>query len=89
MKASVLLIACGALAKEIVEIKKLNSWGHIKVQCLPAELHNRPEKIPGAVKAEIEKYQSEIDNIFVADADGGTGRMLDKVLADYGSERLT
>ena len=88
MKASVLLIACGALAKEIVEIKELNGWTHIKVQCLPAELHNRPEKIPGAVKAEIEKYRSEFDSIFVAYADCGTGGMLDKVLADYDIERL-
>ena len=88
MKETVLLIACGALAKEIVEIKKLNSWAHIKIQCLPAELHNRPEKIPGAVKAEIERYQPEFDNIFVAYADCGTGGMLDKVLAEYAIERL-
>ena len=88
MKASVLLIACGALAKEIVEIKKLNSWAHIKVQCLPAELHNRPENIPGAVRTEIEKYRREFDSIFVAYADCGTGGMLDKVLAEYGIERL-
>jgi hypothetical protein len=88
MKASVLLIACGALAKEIVEIKRLNNWAHIKIQCLPAELHNRPEKIPAAVKTEIEKYQSEFDSIFVAYADCGTGGMLDKVLADYDIERL-
>jgi hypothetical protein len=88
MKASVLLIACGALAKEIVEIKRLNNWDHIKIQCLPAELHNRPEKIPAAVKTEIEKYQSQFDSIFVAYADCGTGGMLDKVLADYDIERL-
>jgi hypothetical protein len=88
MKETVLLIACGALAKEIAAIRKLNSWAHIKIQCLPAELHNRPEKIPGAVKTEIEKHQSEFDNIFVAYADCGTGGMLDKVLADYGVERL-
>lgn len=88
MKASVLLIACGALAKEIVEIKRLNNWAHIKIQCLPAELHNRPEKIPAAVKTEIEKYQSEFDSIFVAYADCGTGGMLDKVIADYDIERL-
>lgn len=88
MKASVLLIACGALAKEIVEIKKLNSWAHIKVQCLPAELHNRPEKIPEAVRAEIQKYRAEFDNIFVAYADCGTGGMLDNVLAEFGIERL-
>jgi len=88
MKESVLIIACGALAKEIVEIRKLNGWEHIKIQCLPAKLHNRPEKIPAAVRAEIEKYQSQFENIFVAYADCGTGGMLDKVLAEHGVERL-
>ena len=88
MKASVLIIACGALAKELIEIKKLNGWTHIKIQCLPAELHNRPAKIPGAVRSEIEKYRSEFDSIFVAYADCGTGGVLDKVLADYDIERL-
>jgi hypothetical protein len=88
MKETVLLIACGALAKEIVEIKKLNGWTHVKIQCLPPELHNRPEKIPEAVRAEIKKYASEFDNIFVAYADCGTGGMLDSVLAEYEIERL-
>jgi len=88
MTETVLIIACGALAKEIVEIKKLNGWAHIKIQCLPAELHNRPEKIPEAVRAEIEKHQSTIEHMFVAYADCGTGGMLDKVLQDYGIERL-
>ena len=89
MKETVLLIACGALAKEIVEIKKLNGWAHLKIQCLPAELHNRPEKIPAAVKAAIEKYQSKFDDIFVAYADCGTGGQLDAVLAEFDIERLT
>ena len=80
MNETVLIIACGALAKEIVEIKKLNSWAHIKIQCLPADLHNRPEKIPAAVKAEIQKYESDFENIFVAYADCGTGGRLDAVL---------
>jgi hypothetical protein len=88
MKETVLIIACGALAKEIVEIKKLNSWGHIKIQCLPAEFHNRPEKIPGAVRETIEKFRSEFDHIFIAYADCGTGGLLDKVLAEYDLERL-
>jgi hypothetical protein len=88
MTETVLIIACGALAKEIVEIKKLNAWAHIKIQCLPAELHNRPEKIPDAVRAEIEKYQSTFEHMFVAYADCGTGGMLDKVLHEYSIERL-
>ncbi|MCJ7590061.1 MAG: DUF1638 domain-containing protein [Woeseiaceae bacterium] len=88
MKKTVLLIACGALAKEIVQINRQNGWEHIRVQCLPADLHNRPEKIPAAVKAEIEKYRSEFESIFVAYADCGSGGMLDKMLAEYGVERL-
>jgi Protein of unknown function (DUF1638) len=88
MKETVLVIACGALARELVEVRKLNGWEHIRIQCLPAELHNRPEKIPGAVRAEIEKYSAEFDAIFVAYADCGTGGMLDRMLADFGIERL-
>ena len=88
MKATVLIIACGALAKEIVQLKKLNGWSHIKIQCLPAELHNRPEKIPAAVRAEIEKYRNAYEHLFVAYADCGTGGMLDQVLAEYGVARL-
>jgi len=88
MKETVLIIACGALAKEIVVLKKLNGWMHIKIQCLPAELHNRPEKIPGAVKAEIEKNRSAFEHIFIAYADCGTGGKLDEILTDFGIERL-
>jgi hypothetical protein len=89
MKPRVLLIACGALAREIVELKRLNNWTHLKVQCLPAELHNRPEKIPAAVRAQIEEKRNQFDQIFVAYADCGTGGMLDKVLAEYGIDRLS
>jgi len=88
MTANVLLIACGALAREIVELTRLNDWDHLTIQCLPAELHNRPERIPGAVRAEIEDKREAYDHIFVAYADCGTGGMLDKVLDEFGIERL-
>ena len=88
MKETVLIIACGALAKEIVAIKKLNGWSHIKIQCLPAEFHNRPEKIPGAVRGEITKHRSDFDTVFVAYADCGTGGKLDDVLREFGVQRL-
>ncbi len=48
--ASTLIIACGALAHEIVALRRANQWPHLEVQCLPAELHNRPERIPQAVR---------------------------------------
>src|SRR5437867_2383545 len=50
---SVLVIACGALAREIAALRRANGWPHLDVRCLPAELHNRPERIPGAVRDAI------------------------------------
>ena len=83
-----LVIACGALAKEIVEIIRANAWEHVRIQCLPAELHNRPERIPGAVRSKIHDARGIFDRIFVAYADCGTGGLLDTVLEEEGVERL-
>ena len=84
----VLVIACGALAREIVGLKKLNGWSALDIQCLPPELHNRPEQIPAAVKAEIDAGRATHQRIFVAYADCGTGGQLDAVLRDERVERL-
>ena len=86
--AQVLIIACGALARELVALQHLNDWTHIDIQCLPAELHNRPERIPGAVRAKLESCKDQYAYLFVAYADCGTGGALDKVLAEFGVERL-
>jgi hypothetical protein len=83
-----LIIACGALAHEIIALKRLNAWDRIDVRCLPAELHNRPEKIPAAVRALIQSSRAQYRSIFVAYADCGTGGLLDVVLAEEGVERI-
>jgi len=83
-----LVIACGALAREIVALRTLNNWPHMVVQCLPAELHNRPEKIPAAVRAKIQAARGRFTSIFVAYADCGTGGLMDAVLAEEGVERI-
>lgn len=88
MATGALLIACGALARELVEVLRRNNWGHIRIQCLPAELHNRPEQIPAAVEGAIKKYRNEYEHIFVAYADCGTGGLLDRVLEKYAVERI-
>src|SRR5580692_7512498 len=85
---SAVIIACGALAHEIAELRRANGWQHLDVQCLPPELHNRPEKIPGEVREAIRAARAHYDSIFVAYADCGTGVMLDKVLAEEGVERI-
>jgi hypothetical protein len=72
----------------LVRIRDLNGWGHIQLQCLPAELHNRPEKIPAAVLAKIEAQRERYERIFVGYADCGTGGLLDRALAGTGVERI-
>jgi len=85
---NVLVIACGALAREIVALKRTNGWHSLDVTCLPAELHNRPERIPERVRAAIREHRPRYRTIFVAYADCGTGGLLDAVLREEGVERL-
>lgn len=58
------------------------------MRCLPAELHNRPEKIPAAVRELIRSSRGRYRSIFVAYGDCGTGGLLDKVLSEEGAERI-
>jgi Protein of unknown function (DUF1638) len=83
-----LIIACGALAHEITALRRASAWDQLHVRCLPAELHNRPEKIPGAVRALIRSSREQYRSIFVAYGDCGTGGLLDVVLREEGVERL-
>lgn len=88
MARSILIIACGALAREITALKRANGWTDVDVQCLPPELHNRPERIVPAVREQIRIHRSQYDTLFVAYADCGTGGMLDVLLREEGIERL-
>ena len=54
-KAKLLVIACGALAHEIVWLQRLNNWNQIELQCLDAELHNRPKLIPQKLRDKIKE----------------------------------
>jgi hypothetical protein len=83
-----LIIACGALAHEITALKRANAWEQLDVRCLPADLHNRPERIPAAVRVLIRASRAHYRSIFVAYADCGTGGLLDAVLAEEGVERI-
>jgi hypothetical protein len=84
----VLVIGCGALAHEMTRLARINGWANLRFQCLPAELHNRPEMIPEAVREQIRAAGGRYDRIFVAYADCGTGGRLDAVLAEEKIERL-
>jgi hypothetical protein len=83
-----LIIACGALAREIAALRRANGWTAVDICCLPPELHNRPERIAPAVRAKIRAHRDEYRSIFVAYGDCGTGGGLDAVLREEGVERL-
>ena len=85
---STLLIACGALARELKQVVRLNRWHDVAIACLPAKLHNRPERIPEAVRAKIRAGRAKHDRILCLYGDCGTGGMLDRVLAEEGVERI-
>lgn len=87
-ESDVLVIACGAIAREVLAVVKLNGWTHVVVRCLPAKLHVMPQKIAGAVDAKLEEAKGCYERVFVAYADCGTGGELDKVLEKHGVERL-
>lgn len=83
-----LVIACGALAREINALKRANSWGHLHMQCIDAQLHNRPALIPQRLRQKILQNLGKYDRIFVAYADCGTGGDIDRLLDEFGIERL-
>ena len=85
----VLLIACGALAREILALREANRWTGLDLACLPAKLHNVPQKIPDAVRARVRRARAEgYDRVFVVYADCGTGGLLDRVCEEEGVERI-
>ncbi len=83
-----LVIACGALAREIVALVRANGWDAIEVQCLPADWHNTPRRIPAGVREKIRAARGAFEHIFVAYGDCGTGGALDAVLDEEGVERI-
>ncbi len=85
---SVLIIACGALAHEVTAVIRLNAWDHMAVRCLPAELHNQPDRIPEKVEALLRSERDRYADVFVAYGECGTGGRLDAVLEKYDVQRV-
>lgn len=83
------VVACGAIARETIAVLAANGLDHVELTCLPAILHNHPERIAPEVEREIlEAKAAGIGRIFVAYADCGTGGGLDAVCARNGVERI-
>lgn len=86
-RRAILIIACGALAREINALRRANDW-EVDVKCLAPELHNHPQRIAPAVREQIRAHRGRYRTIFVAYAECGTMGQLDQVLAEEGVERL-
>lgn len=87
-QGQILLIACGALAHEILALKRVNGWDHMTLTCLPAKYHLYPEKITEAVTEAVAKHRDDYDEIFVVYADCGTGGQLEAKCAELGVEMV-
>ena len=88
-QGTTLLIACGALANDIIRLIERNDWHHLDVTCLPAKLHHRPALIPEAIRAKIRTARGSYKKIYVLYGDCGTGGLLDQVLEEEGGiERI-
>jgi hypothetical protein len=84
----VLLIACGALAHEVVALKRINGWDHMDLQCLPANLHLWPDKITEAVATAVAQHRDTYGSIFILYADCGTGGLLQEKCKELGVEMI-
>jgi hypothetical protein len=84
----ILLIACGALAREILDLKALNGWNHMDLTCLPAKLHLYPEKITDEVRKAVAKHRATYDSIFIVYADCGTGGLLQAACDEMNVEMI-
>ncbi len=84
----VLLIACGALAHEVLALKRLNGWDYLDLQCLPANLHLYPDRITEAVTRAVEAQRGGYDSMYVLYADCGTGGLLAERCRALGVEMI-
>jgi len=84
-----LVLACGALASEILYFIRLNGWNHVSLACLPARLHNTPDRIVPELEARLRIDAGRYDRILIGYADCGTGGHLDALVERWENvERL-
>ncbi len=88
MRRPLLIIACGALAREVKTALAANALDVVDVTCLPAKWHNTPHKIVPALREKIDAACDDYDRIVVAFGDCGTGGEIDNLLEEKGIERI-
>lgn len=76
------IIACGAIVREMIAIAKRQGWD-FELTAVPAQLHNRPERIAPAVAERLDEWANRFDLILIGYADCGTGGTLDALVERY------
>ncbi len=83
------VIACGAIAREVLAIRDQHGLEHIDLKCLPAIWHVWPEKIGPAMRQAIAEARAEgFERIFIGYAECGTRGELDRICAEEGITRI-
>ncbi len=79
-----LVLACGALVTELRAVLTSNGLSqHVDVRYLPANLHNRPERIEPALRELLAELDPAGDRpVLLGYADCGSGGGLDRLLAE-------
>jgi hypothetical protein len=76
------IIACGAIVRELLAIANRQGWEY-ELTAVPAQLHNRPERIAPAVAEKLDGWAARFDLILLGYADCGTAGALDALVARY------
>ena len=87
-QGGLLLVACGALARELVDIQRQFPDGVVEITCLPASWHNHPERIVPGVRRKVDAALRDQRNVAVVYGDCGTGGELDAYLEQVGVPRI-
>jgi hypothetical protein len=88
LEEKTLIIACGALSHEIVELIRVNNWSHLELTCLPAYWHHVPDRIPSGLRKKIRESRGKYKHIYVMYGDCGTWGKIDEVVDEEGVERI-
>ena len=86
--ARLLVLACGALVNELKAIRELHGMIDLRIECLPATLHLRPERIADELRRRLEHRRDQFDKVLVGYADCGSAGAIDDVCAEFDVERL-
>lgn len=83
-----LVLACGALVHELQAVREQQALLNVRIECLPASLHMRPQLIADELRQRLSERIDLYDRILIGYADCGTSGEIDDVCEEFGVTRL-